>query len=149
MMTPVARSAALPLESPSSSADGSPGAFASRKRVLVVDDNEDSAWPLSQLLREEGHEVEMTLDGPSALDLLARLLPDAALLDINLPGMDGLALARELRVRVPGILLVAVTGHDRDADREASRLAGFDAHLVKPVDVGDVTRLLDARPARA
>ena len=114
------------------------------KRVLIVDDNEDAVWLLTKLLRTVGHEVEMALDGPSALRVLDSFVPDAALLDIGLPVMDGFELARRIRSRFPSMLLVAVTGYGQADDREASRAAGFNAHLVKPVDVDDVTRVLDA-----
>ena len=116
----------------------------SGKRVLIVDDNEDAAWLLTELLRAVGHEVEMALDGPAALGLLDGFVPDAALLDIGLPVMDGFELARRIRARFPSMLLVAVTGYGQADDRAATRAAGFDAHLVKPVDIDDVTRVLES-----
>jgi signal transduction histidine kinase len=117
-------------------------------RVLVVDDNEDAAWLLTELLRAVGYEVEMAVDGPGALRMLDSFVPDAALLDIGLPVMDGFELARHIRARFPSMLLVAVTGYGQPDDRVATRAAGFDAHLVKPVDIDDVTRVLADPGAR-
>ncbi len=117
-------------------------------RVLVVDDNEDAAFLMSELLRVGGYEVEVAFDGPSALQMLDAFMPDAALLDIGLPVMDGFELARCIRARFPKALLVAVTGYGQAEDRVATRAAGFDVHLVKPIDIADVTRVLEgAAPA--
>lgn len=112
------------------------------KRVLVVDDNEDAAVLLVELLRALGHDAEMAHDGPSALRLLDRFTPDVGLLDIGLPVMDGFELARLVRARFSGIFLVAITGYGQAADKAATQAAGFDAHLVKPVDLDQVARLL-------
>ena len=81
--------------------------------------------------------------GPAALMGLTSFTPDAALLDIGLPVMDGYALARALRGRLPGLKLVALTGYGQPDDRARSTAAGFDAHLVKPVSIAVVTRTLD------
>jgi signal transduction histidine kinase/ActR/RegA family two-component response regulator len=112
-------------------------------RVLVVDDNEDAGWLLGELLRAVGYEVVTATDGPSALRMLDSFVPEAALLDIGLPVMDGFELARHIRARFPSMLLVAVTGYGQPDDRAATRAAGFDAHLVKPVDIDDVTKVLE------
>ena len=107
------------------------------QRVLIVDDNVDSAESLAVLLRQSGHEVRTTHDGPSALDLTSSYRPEVVLLDIGLPGMDGYEVARRLKQQ-PGmqaVSLAAVTGYGQEEDRRRSREAGFDYHLVKPVDL--------------
>jgi CheY-like chemotaxis protein/two-component sensor histidine kinase len=117
------------------------------QRVLVADDNSDLAESVAMLLRFEGHEVRIALDGPSALELAEEFKPDAALLDIGLPGLNGYELARKLRSRSSGqkLLLIAVTGYGRFKDRERSKNAGFDCHLVKPVDPHALSVLLKKR----
>ena len=105
------------------------------KRVLVVDDNLDAAEMLAELLRASGHEVAVAFDGPSALELLPRLRPEVAILDIGLPGMDGYELAGRIAAAVGAgaCRLVAVTGYGQASDRARTRAAGFDEHLDKPV----------------
>ncbi len=114
------------------------------QRVLVADDNSDLAESVAMLLRFEGHEVRIAHDGPSALELAEEFKPDAALLDIGLPGLNGYELARKLRSRSSGqkLLLIAVTGYGQFEDRERSKNAGFDCHLVKPVDPHALSALL-------
>jgi signal transduction histidine kinase/ActR/RegA family two-component response regulator len=112
-------------------------------RVLVVDDNADAADMLGELLRHAGYEVCVAADGLAALATLDGFVPELALLDIGLPGMDGYELAGRLRSdpRVPGVLrLVAITGYGRDPDRARALATHFDEHLVKPVTA---ERLLD------
>ena len=105
-------------------------------RVLVVDDNRDSAEMMSLLLSMHGHTVRTAHDAESALKVAFAFAPQAALLDIGLPGINGYELARRLRDdhRTRGIRLVAVTGWGQDADRARARAAGFDAHLTKPAE---------------
>src|SRR5262245_4764161 len=104
-------------------------------RVLVVDDSPDTVRTLTLLLRRWGHEVATAEDGVAALTRADAFGPDAAVLDLGLPGLDGYEVARRLRARFgPGLLLVAVTGHGTERDRELSRQAAFDHHLVKPAD---------------
>jgi len=107
-----------------------------RLHILVVDDNEDAATMLTLYLRKQGHVIRVAHDGPSALRAVAELVPDVALLDLGLPVMDGYELARRLREAYghERLRLVAVTGYGQDKDRDQSREAGFDLHLVKPVD---------------
>jgi len=108
-----------------------------RRRVLVVDDNEDAAHTLADLLARLGHTLRVAHDGPSALRLLDEFTPEVALIDIGLPVMDGYELAACFR-RHPALAhvkLVAVTGYGQAVDRALTRAAGFDAHLVKPVDL--------------
>jgi CheY-like chemotaxis protein len=120
-------------------------------RVLVVDDNIDTADTLARLLELEGHHVRRAHDGPTALETANAFLPDAVVLDLGLPGMDGFEVARRLRARAEGNgpLLVAVSGYGRDEDRHKSRQAGFDHHLVKPAEIGTLRSLLTAPGARS
>ncbi len=117
-----------------------------RKIVLVVDDNEDAAELLAHALRMMGHEAETAHDGGAALSSATRRSFDAAFLDIGLPVMDGYELASRLRA-TPGqesLLLFALTGYGQASDLERSRLAGFHRHLVKPVDLDTIERLLES-----
>src|SRR5262245_50489297 len=118
----------------------------SEKSVLVVEDNADAAFTLVELLRLWGHEVEVVHDGPAAVGAASRFHPGVILLAIGLPGMDGYEVARRLRAapETRGALLVAVTGYGQDSDRARARAAGFDHHLVKPVDLNRLRRLLAA-----
>jgi CheY-like chemotaxis protein len=106
--------------------------------VLVVDDSPDAANSLAELLSLHGHAVAVALGGEEALERLAEQVPDVVLLDIRMPGMDGYAAAERIRERCAGgrkrPLLVAVTGCGSEADRARSTRAGFDLHMVKPVD---------------
>jgi signal transduction histidine kinase len=106
------------------------------RRVLVVDDNEDAAFLFSEALKRLGHHVEVAYDGPSAIALAREQPPEIAFLDIGLPVMDGYELGRRLR-ELGGTppRLVAVTGYGHSSDRERSRDAGFDLHLVKPIEI--------------
>ncbi|MDC3960419.1 hybrid sensor histidine kinase/response regulator [Polyangium jinanense] len=114
-------------------------------RVLVVDDNQDSAETVSLLLEMLGHEVERAYDGPSALAMARGFRPTVVFLDLGLPGMDGYEVARQLRRESWGkeIRLVALSGYGRDEDRERSRAAGCDLHLTKPPNFEVVRQLLD------
>jgi PAS domain S-box-containing protein len=138
---PIARVGALatgpsPAESPAPlSARG--------KRVLVVDDNTDAADLLAEALRQAGHEVAVSYDGPRALEAATSFRPHAAILDIGLPVMDGYELARRLRAQADGICLVALTGYGQESDRLRALQAGFDAHMVKPIDVNSVRAILE------
>ncbi len=116
-----------------------------RRRILVADDNVDAANSLARLLtRLHGQEVRVAHDGPEALALAGSFLPEVALLDIGMPGMDGYEVARRLRANpdLQGLLLVALTGWGQEDDRRRSEEAGFDRHLVKPVDPEVVRELL-------
>jgi signal transduction histidine kinase/response regulator RpfG family c-di-GMP phosphodiesterase len=122
----------------------SPGAPASAKRVLVVDDNVDAAESLSVLLRLHGHETATAHDGAAALDKAARWKPEVVLLDLGMPGMDGCEVARRLRAGEAGrhLTLVAVTGWGQAEDRQRTKAAGFDEHLTKPVDLERIARIV-------
>jgi PAS domain S-box-containing protein len=113
------------------------------KRVLVVDDNVDSAEMTAALISRWGHRTEQAHDGPSALKIAQDFRPDVVLLDIGLPDMDGYEVARRLRsTNAARPRIIAVSGYGREADRLKSADAGFDAHLVKPVDFGALEREL-------
>ena len=114
-------------------------------RVLVVDDNVDAADTLAELLSLWGHTARVAYDGRTALAEVRSWRPDVVLLDIGLPGMDGYAVAREIR-ELPDLAevrLLAVTGYGQDADRRRAREAGFDSHLTKPVDAAELRSVLE------
>lgn len=111
-----------------------------RRRILVVDDNADSANSLAMILNISGHVAEPVYTPAEALERAAVFDPEVVLLDIGLPGMDGYELARQLRVRGSKARLVAVTGYGQPGDFRRAQEAGFDAHLVKPVDVQHLLR---------
>ncbi|MCL4811843.1 MAG: response regulator [Vicinamibacteraceae bacterium] len=117
-------------------------------RVLVVDDNRDSAEMMSRVLELHGHRVQMAHDAETALSLVVETVPDVALLDIGLPGLDGYELARRLRddERTRHVRLVAVTGWGAECDRTRAREAGFDAHLTKPAEPDVVLSTLGPPP---
>ena len=113
-------------------------------RVLLVEDDAELSRMLVEALIANGHEARVAHDGPAGLAACAEFKPAVALLDIGLPGMDGHALAERLRT-LPGmedLRIVAVTGYDDQSYRRRSRTAGFDRHLVKPVDIVALERML-------
>lgn len=114
------------------------------RRILVVDDNADAAQSLARLLSRGGHHVEMAYDGPSGLRIFGRVRPQVVVLDIGLPGMDGYEVAERLRASPGGtdLLLIALTGYGQEADRRRALAAGFDLHLVKPVDLDVIQEAL-------
>ena len=116
-----------------------------RLRMLVVDDNGDSAESLALLLSLAGHETHVAHSGPEALVRADALRPDAVLLDLGLPGLNGYEVCRRLRAAAWAreIPIVAITGWGQADDRQRSREAGFDGHLVKPVVLDELTALLD------
>jgi signal transduction histidine kinase/ActR/RegA family two-component response regulator len=116
-------------------------------RILVVDDHVDSASSLALLLRLAGHDARTAHDGPAALEAVQTYAPNIVLLDLGLPNMDGLEVARRIRTEMglKDLLLVAITGYGKDEDRHQSKAAGCDVHLVKPVDIDKLHALL-ARP---
>jgi PAS domain S-box-containing protein len=113
-------------------------------KVLVVDDIPDVAETMALLLKMLGHDVRVVHDGPSALETARIYQPDAVLLDIGLPGMDGYQVAERLRKQEGGgkTLLVAVSGYGQENDRQRSRQAGFDQHLLKPVELEVLEKVL-------
>jgi len=112
--------------------------------ILIVDDNLDAAQILGELLAMQGHEIRIAYDGPSALDIVKHFTPRIALLDIGLPIMDGYEVAGHLRAmpQLDGISLIALTGYGQASDKLRSLQAGFDHHLVKPVDIDVVEGLI-------
>jgi CheY-like chemotaxis protein len=118
------------------------------RRVLIVEDNADARESLSSLLALEGHEVLEAADGEAGLELALRLRPDAALVDIGLPVMDGYEFARRLRARGASLWLVALTGYGQPADRQRALEAGFDGHVVKPISADDLVRVLGGNTHR-
>jgi two-component system, chemotaxis family, CheB/CheR fusion protein len=123
-----------------------PALTAKGLRILIVDDNRDAAGMLAMLLQFSGHETHMAHDGVEAVEATTTLQPDVILLDIGLPRMSGYEAARKIREQQEQRgrpLLVALTGWGQDEDRRRSEEAGFDAHLVKPVDEAALGKLLD------
>jgi PAS domain S-box-containing protein len=137
-----------PGEAPAEAAGQAVGGSASARptpcRILVVDDNRDSAESLAMLLRLLGHDVRTAYDGRLALQLAAAYRPDVALLDIGLPGLTGLEVCQRLRADpdLKRVVAVALTGYGLDEDKRRSGEAGFDAHLTKPVDIEALQELL-------
>jgi signal transduction histidine kinase len=117
-------------------------------RILLVDDNVDFVASMASLLTLLGHEVQTVNDGVSALAVAAEFAPDYAFLDIGMPGLNGYDLARRLREcpTTANCVLTAVTGWGQDKDRQLSRAAGFDYHLVKPVELARILEVLEAGP---
>lgn len=115
-----------------------------QRRILVVDDNRDSASTLAILLRLMGNVTQTANDGLEAVELASEFRPDVVLLDIGLPKLDGYEACRRIRQQPGGadIVVVAVTGWDQDEDRVRTSEAGFDHHLVKPVDQATLAEIL-------
>jgi signal transduction histidine kinase len=128
------------------------GARTGPRRVLVVDDDADTSRGMVRLLRGSGHDARSAGDGRSAIEAARDFRPDVVLLDIRLPDTDGYSLASRLRAEagLDRAVIVAVSGFGREQDLEQSRLAGFDHHLIKPVDIDSVLALVaGAAPAAA
>jgi PAS domain S-box-containing protein len=117
------------------------------RRVLVVDDNADAARTLDTLLRSLGHETRAAYGGAEALRVAVEFRPDIVLLDIGMPDVDGYEVARQLRnlENQPAFRIVAITGWGQEPDRQKAKEAGFDVHLVKPVDADELMRILSVR----
>ena len=132
-------------------ADAAATAPDARHRLLVVDDNRDSANSLAALLEAMGHEVRTAYDGPGALSVASDFRPRAAFVDIGLPGMDGYEVARRLRAcpELAPVTLVAFTGYCQDEDRQRVLEAGFDHHVAKPARLSELARIVGGLPAPA
>jgi CheY-like chemotaxis protein len=140
---PLLHEAALAAPSPADMAQGVQPHAGTSKRILVVDDNVDSAITLSWLLNQHGYVVETAHDGKSGLQAAHAFKPDILLLDIGLPGINGYELAKRLRAEgFSSAVLIAISGYALEADVERSRVAGFDRHLAKPVDIDHLVRSL-------
>jgi two-component system CheB/CheR fusion protein len=118
-----------------------------RRNILIADDNQDALESLALMLRMEGHEVTCASDGEEALALAGQRKPEIVVLDVGMPKLDGCEVARRIRAESwgRGAILVALTGWGQDVDRRRSREAGFDMHLVKPVDPATLCDMLVAQ----
>ncbi len=134
-----------PVRLPATASADAPGQSPSG-RILVVDDNRDAADSLALLLEVQGHVVRAVYDGRSAVEMAPNFRPQIVLLDLGMPGLDGFETARRLRATLPDAApyLVAITGWGQDRERRQATAAGFDQHLVKPVDPAELTRVLSA-----
>jgi CheY-like chemotaxis protein len=131
---PVTTGVAASREASSASADLAPSPAG--LRVLVVDDNHDVADSTASIMRMSGCDVHVAYDGKAALESVQRLRPDAVLLDIGLPSIDGYLVAEHIRAQPEngGTMIVAVSGYGQEQDRMRSKSVGFDYHVVKPID---------------
>jgi CheY-like chemotaxis protein len=127
-----------------SKSDGA-GKFRTCHRILVVDDNRDAAESMGVLLKLMGADVRAAYDGFEALEVAASFRPEAVLLDIGMPKLHGYDTARRFRQEEWGkeIVLIALTGWGRDEDRRRAEEAGFDGHVIKPVQVSSLRQLLE------
>jgi DNA-binding response OmpR family regulator len=124
-----------------------PAPPAARLRILIADDDRDTAVTLATLLRDEGHEVNAVLRGDEVLDVERLMRPDVVIVDINMPGMSGYAIAREIRERRPTAapLLIAISGvWTRTSDRLVGHAVGFDHYLLKPCEPAELIAQLEA-----
>ena len=119
-------------------------------RIVLVEDNSDARNLLEALLNDDGYQVQSATTGQEGLQLILESPPDIAIIDIGLPEMDGLAVARRIRAvpELQSVYLVALTGYGRPEDRRSALDAGFNVHLTKPVDLTRLERLLEERPER-
>jgi CheY-like chemotaxis protein len=138
-----------PLETPPR-IDGIARTSLSGSRILVVDDNKDSADSLGMLLRLKGNEIRTAHDGLEAVRVAETFHPELVLLDIGLPKLNGYDVARRIRQQPwsPDVILVALTGWGQDEDRRHSKEAGFNFHIVKPLELSDLETLLAGSPAK-
>jgi two-component system, chemotaxis family, CheB/CheR fusion protein len=117
------------------------------RRILIIEDNEDAANSLRDLLTLKGHHVDVAYEGALGLERARAIVPDVVLCDVGLPGKDGYEIARALRgePRCRDVMLVAITGYALQEDRQKVRAAGFHAHLAKPVSLQQLEELLARR----
>ena len=139
----------LPSDVDAAAASAAQSSSRERRRIVVVDDQEDSREMLKLLLEARDHEVMDAADGPTALEVIAKMRPDVAFIDIGLPIMTGYEIAQRIRARrdLDDVFLVALTGYGAPNDVIAVREAGFDEHLIKPADLGRIERILERAPA--
>ncbi len=120
-----------------------------RRRVLLIEDNPDGRESLRMLLTYLGHNVEVAADGEEGVRKALSVVPDVALVDIGLPRMDGYEVARRIRAALGHTtVLLAYTAYDGEEAKGRVAAAGFDAHLIKPLDLSELTPWLEAEPAR-
>jgi PAS domain S-box-containing protein len=140
------------IPAPTAAGEPAPGAATAppRRRILVVDDNVDAAQSLAMLLEMSGNETRLVHDGGAVAEVTEAYRPEVVLLDIGLPTLDGFEVCRRLRARpdAASLTIIAMTGWGQDEDRRKSREAGFDGHLVKPVDFEQLERVMAERKAR-
>ncbi len=117
------------------------------RRILIVDDNTDSADSLSRLQTRRGHLTRTAYTGPDALAAAAEFLPEIVLLDIGLPGMDGFEVARQMKAlpALNGVFIIAMSGYGRTEDRAKAKASGFDEYMVKPINLEELRKHLCAR----
>jgi CheY-like chemotaxis protein len=142
---PLVKEASVPLPDESSSQKNR---VMSPLKVLIVDDNEDAANSLGMLLQLEGHQTRIEHDGGHALAATSQWSPNVVLLDIGLPDMNGYEVGQKMRNNRYSGTLIALTGYGQEADREKSSEAGFDAHLVKPVEIETLRRAMAGQAPR-
>lgn len=121
------------------------------RRILIADDSRDSAESLAELLRMKGYEVQVAYDGRQALAAAETYMPDIALLDLGMPELTGYEVCRSVRQQPWGakMIIIAQTGWGQEDDRRRASHAGFDHHLVKPIDLGLLFNLLEKSPDEA
>jgi DNA-binding response OmpR family regulator len=117
---------------------------ATTRKILVADDNRDSADSLAMVLNMRGHDVSVVYDGEAAVSTYEGIQPDVAILDIGMPKLDGYEVAARIRRTTSGrpVTLIALTGWGQDSDKKRTMEAGFDHHLTKPVDLEELVALL-------
>lgn len=117
-------------------------------RILVVDDNQDTAQSMGELLEILGHEAQVAFDGPKAVEMATAFQPQVVLLDIGLPIIDGYEVARRMRqAGLTEAMLIALTGYGREEDREKAHQAGFDMHFTKPIELEALQKVLAKKMA--
>jgi signal transduction histidine kinase/CheY-like chemotaxis protein len=141
---PIPKQAVLPM--PTLARSMQPLAAHKRRKVLVVDDNKSAAESIARLLQHRGHETQIAYDGKGTLDVLARYAPEVVILDLGLPDISGYEVAQQIKNNNRRVSLVALTGYGQSEDKEKSSAAGFDHHLIKPVAIADIERVLAVLP---
>jgi CheY-like chemotaxis protein len=132
-----------PEDATTSTTENSSGHLQQARRIVVADDNVDSAAVLAELLRIAGHKVKMVHDGAAAVDAVLSDEPDLAVLDIGMPKLNGYDVAKRIRVSEnKRTVLIAVTGWGQEEDKRRSAAAGFDHHLTKPVDITTLNQII-------
>jgi|SRR5579884_81209 len=141
---PALKPSSVPLPSPSAAAPASTSTpAATARRILLIEDNTDACETLSLLLRMLGHHVESATTGPEGVARAVASRPQIALIDLGLPGLDGFEVARQIRAALgEAVLLVALSGYTQEEDRRRAEEAGFDAHLPKPIELEELSRIL-------